>query len=252
MLDWNDVIHYANHGNLQPDRKVRKSEEEWHAQLTPEQYCVARQKETERAFSSETCNLFEPGLYACVCCWTELFDSSEKFQSGTGWPSFSQPIKPNAVAYHADNSHGMQRIETTCNTCEAHLGHVFPDGPEPSGLRYCINAVVLEKVTKGAEKATLGGGCFWCTEAVFKEVKGVHSVESGYSGGTVTNPSYREVCGGKTGHAEVIQVTFNPQVVSYANLVRLHLSSHDPTTLNQQGADKGTQYRSIIFTHDAE
>jgi peptide methionine sulfoxide reductase msrA/msrB len=252
MLHWDDVIDYANQGNPQPDRKVRKSEEEWRAQLTAEQYRVARQKGTEHAFSSEMCNLFEPGLYACACCWTELFDSGKKFQSGTGWPSFTQPIKPNAVAYHVDNKHGMQRIETTCNTCEAHLGHVFPDGPEPSGLRYCINPVVLKKVTKGVERATFGGGCFWCTEAVFKDVKGVHRVESGYSGGTSANPSYREVCEGKTGHAEVIQVTFDPQAVSYADLLRLHLASHDPTTLNQQGADKGTQYRSIIFTHDAE
>lgn len=100
------------------------------------------------------------------------------------------------------------------------------------------------------EKATFGGGCFWCTEALFKEVSGVQSVESGYSGGTTANPSYQEVCGGKTGHAEVIQITFNPQEVSYADLVRLHLSSHDPTTLNQQGADKGTQYRSVILIHD--
>jgi peptide methionine sulfoxide reductase msrA/msrB len=252
VLNWNDVVHFTNHGNPRPYRKVRKSEEEWRAQLTPEQYRVARKKDTESAFSSEMCILFEPGLYVCVCCRTELFDSSEKFQSGTGWPSFTQPIKPNAVAYHADNSHGMQRIETTCNTCEAHLGHVFPDGPEPSGLRYCINAVVLEKVTSGAEKATFGGGCFWCTEALFKEVMGVHSVENGYSGGTLENPTYQEVCGGNTGHAEVIHITFDPQVVSYSDLVRLHLSSHDPTTLNQQGADKGTQYRSVIFTHDAE
>jgi methionine-R-sulfoxide reductase len=146
MLHWNDVIQFANHGNPQPERKIRKSEEEWRVQLTPEQYRITRQKGTEYPFSSEMCDLFEPGLYACVCCSTELFDSSEKFQSGTGWPSFTQPIKPNVVAYHADNSHGMQRIEATCNTCEAHLGHVFTDGPEPSGLRYCINAVALEKV----------------------------------------------------------------------------------------------------------
>lgn len=152
MLYWNDVIHYANHGNPQPDRKIRKSEEEWRAQLTPAQFRVARQKETERAFSSEMCNLFEPGLYVCACCRSELFDSREKFQSGTGWPSFTQPIKSNAVAYVADHSHGMQRIETICNTCDAHLGHIFPDGPAPSGLRYCINAVVLDKETKGDEK----------------------------------------------------------------------------------------------------
>jgi methionine-R-sulfoxide reductase len=147
MLRWDDVLQLAKHGNPPPDRQVRKTEEEWRAQLTPEQYRVARQKGTERPFSSEMCELLEPGVYACVGCGTELFDSRVKFKSGTGWPSFSQPITPNAVAYHLDRSLGMQRVETTCNTCEAHLGHVFPDGPEPSGLRYCINAVVLEKVT---------------------------------------------------------------------------------------------------------
>ena len=106
-------------------------------------------------------------------------------------------------------------------------------------------------LNKDVDKATFGGGCFWCTEALFNEVNGINSVESGYSGGTVTNPSYREVCEGKTGHAEVIQVTFNPQEVTYADLVQMHLASHDPTTLNQQGADKGTQYRSVILTRDA-
>jgi len=146
MLRWNDVINYANNSNPQPDRKINKSEQEWRDMLTPEQYRVAREKGTERAFSSDMCSLFEPGLYACVCCSTELFDSGEKFESGTGWPSFTQPLKTNAVAYHTDGAHGMQRIEATCNTCDAHLGHVFPDGPEPSGLRYCINAVVLEKI----------------------------------------------------------------------------------------------------------
>ncbi len=94
------------------------------------------------------CSLFEPGLYACVCCDEPLFDSEEKFESGTGWPSFTQPVDPRAVAYHADSSHGMRRIETTCNTCDAHLGHVFPDGPRPSGLRYCINALALRKIPK--------------------------------------------------------------------------------------------------------
>ena len=142
MLRWNDILDYANKGNLQPDRKLIKSEAEWRAQLSPEQYHVAREKGTERAFNSEMCELLEPGLYACVCCATELFDSSEKFQSGSGWPSFTNPLKPNSVAYHADVSHGMQRIEAFCNTCDAHLGHVFPDGPEPTGLRYCINPIV--------------------------------------------------------------------------------------------------------------
>ena len=145
MLDWKDVMNFAGKGNPEPDTQVKKSDAEWKAQLNPEAYQVARQKGTERPFSSEMCNLFQPGRYACVCCDTLLFDSEEKFDSGTGWPSFTQPVKANAVAYHQDMSHGMSRIEALCNTCDAHLGHVFPDGPPPSGLRYCINAVALKK-----------------------------------------------------------------------------------------------------------
>lgn len=150
MLKWLDVLRLARDGNLEPSRKVSKTETEWRAQLTPEQYHVTRQHGTERPFSSQMCSLFEPGLYACVCCDELLFDASEKFESGTGWPSFTQPITENAIAYHADESYGMVRVETVCNVCEAHLGHVFPDGPPPSGLRYCMNAVALKK-TKGNE-----------------------------------------------------------------------------------------------------
>jgi methionine-R-sulfoxide reductase len=145
-LRWKDVLEFARKGNPEPDHKVVKSEAEWRQQLSPEQYRVTRQAGTERAFSSEMCGLFEPGLYSCLCCETLLFDANEKFDSGTGWPSFTQPIKSNAIAYHADDSYGTTRIETVCNTCDAHLGHVFPDGPPPSGLRYCMNAVALKKV----------------------------------------------------------------------------------------------------------
>jgi methionine-R-sulfoxide reductase len=146
MLKWKDVLGFARNGNPAPDSRVERSEAEWRAQLTPEQYRVTRQAGTERPFSSEMCNLFEPGIYACVCCDTVLFDASEKFDSGTGWPSFTQPVKENAIAYHADTTFGMTRVETVCNTCDAHLGHVFPDGPAPTGLRYCMNAVALKKV----------------------------------------------------------------------------------------------------------
>lgn len=146
MLTWNDVIRIAAQGNPTPDRRVERSDDEWRKRLTPEQFFVTRQKGTERPFSSEMCSLFEPGRYACICCDTLLFDSEEKFESGTGWPSFTQPAAPNVVAYHEDGSHGMHRIETTCSTCDAHLGHVFPDGPRPSGLRYCINALALKKL----------------------------------------------------------------------------------------------------------
>ncbi|MBY0536588.1 MAG: peptide-methionine (R)-S-oxide reductase MsrB [Chitinophagaceae bacterium] len=144
-MKWIDVIKIANHGNPKPNRRVEKTNEEWKKILTDEQYRITRLKGTERAHSSEMCTLFEPGVYVCICCKTPLFDSTTKFNSGTGWPSFSEPIKENAVAYFKDTSHGMYRVETTCNTCDAHLGHVFQDGPMPSGLRFCINAVSLEK-----------------------------------------------------------------------------------------------------------
>ncbi len=146
MLKWTDVISFAKNGNPQPDKKITQTEDEWKAKLSPEEYRVTRLKGTERAFSSDMCSLFEPGKYGCVCCDTLLFDASEKFESGTGWPSFTQPVKDNSIAYILDTTFGMQRVETVCNSCEAHLGHVFPDGPAPSGLRYCMNAVALKKL----------------------------------------------------------------------------------------------------------
>jgi methionine-R-sulfoxide reductase len=142
---WPAVLNWANTGNPSPTKRVEKSESEWQARLTDEQFYVTRKKGTERAFSSGMCSLFEPGKYHCVCCDTLLFDATHKFDSGTGWPSFAAPVQDAVVAYLADNTHGMQRIEATCNVCDAHLGHVFPDGPAPSGLRYCMNALALKK-----------------------------------------------------------------------------------------------------------
>jgi methionine-R-sulfoxide reductase len=147
MLKWKDVLAFGKDGNPAPDHKVVKAPDQWRAQLSAEQYRVTRQAGTEPAFSSAMCSLFAPGIYSCICCDTVLFDANEKFDSGTGWPSFTQPTKDNAVAYHVDNSYGMVRVEAVCNTCDAHLGHVFPDGPPPTGLRYCMNAVSLKKVT---------------------------------------------------------------------------------------------------------
>jgi methionine-R-sulfoxide reductase len=149
MLDWNEVIRLAKKGNHPPPRKVKKSDAEWRAQLSELEYEVTRHHGTERAFSSEMCSLFEPGRYACRCCDTLLFDAETKFESGTGWPSFTQPVTPDVIAYHVDEAYGMVRVETLCNVCDAHLGHVFPDGPAPSGLRYCMNAVALAKVASG-------------------------------------------------------------------------------------------------------
>lgn len=144
MLKWIDVLQFANKGNPKPPKRVEKSNEEWKKQLTPEQYQIARLKGTERAFTGEYCEAHEQGLYACLCCGSLLFDSRIKFESGTGWPSFTQPIEENAIAYHKDTSYGMVRVEVTCIVCDAHLGHVFPDGPAPGGLRYCINSASLK------------------------------------------------------------------------------------------------------------
>lgn len=146
MLSWTDVLTFARDGNPAPDQTVSKTEAEWKAQLSEEEFHVTRLRGTERAFSSDMCSLFEPGIYGCVCCNTRLFDANEKFESGTGWPSFTQPLKENSIAYIADHSHGMVRVETVCNTCKAHLGHVFPDGPPPGGLRFCMNAVALKQL----------------------------------------------------------------------------------------------------------
>lgn len=146
ILKWPDILHFAENGNPEPDRRVEKTEKEWKQILTKEQYRIMRQKGTEAPGSSELCYLFEPGIYACAACGTTLFDGSTKYQSNTGWPSFTQPVKVNVVKYKEDKSFGMKRIEAVCNVCDSHLGHVFPDGPEPSGLRYCVNAVSLEKI----------------------------------------------------------------------------------------------------------
>lgn len=145
-LNWSKIISITNKETAVFEDKIVKTEEEWKAQLTEEEYYITRQKGTEARFSGEHCTRYEPGIYACVCCNTPLFDSTEKFESGTGWPSFTQPIGENAIHYHKDSSYGMVRVEVMCDKCDAHLGHVFPDGPEPTGLRFCINSVSLKKV----------------------------------------------------------------------------------------------------------
>lgn len=151
-LTWKDVIHYSVNGNPIPEKRVEKTEEEWKEILTPEQYRITRKKGTEAPHSGALCSVHDAGKYKCVCCETPLFDSSIKFESGTGWPSFTQPITKNAIKYIKDASFGMIRVEVLCNTCDAHLGHVFPDGPPPSGLRYCINSESMKMIKEETDE----------------------------------------------------------------------------------------------------
>ena len=144
MLNWKKIIHFAVSKNPTPTKRVEKTEIEWKELLTPEQFRVTRLKGTERPFSGELCTTYDEGQYNCICCNTPLFDSTIKYDSSSGWPSFTQPITENAIKYHKDSTLGMVRVEILCNTCDAHLGHVFPDGPEPSGLRYCVNSESMQ------------------------------------------------------------------------------------------------------------
>lgn len=146
MHDWKQVLERVQRGNPAPARRVEKPEDQWRSELAPAVFEITRRAATERPFSSEMCGLFEPGRYGCACCGEPLFDAGTKFESGSGWPSFTAPLADAAVAYRGDGSHGMQRVEILCNTCDAHLGHVFPDGPPPTGLRYCVNALSLQKL----------------------------------------------------------------------------------------------------------
>ncbi|MCV6629813.1 MAG: peptide-methionine (R)-S-oxide reductase MsrB [Flavobacteriaceae bacterium] len=145
MLLWKDIIHYSSNGNPTPPKRVEKTEEEWKAILDEHTFRITRLHGTEAPNTGAHCSSFDPGIYHCACCQTPLFDASIKFDSGTGWPSFTQPISKDIVQYKKDSSFGMIRVEILCNVCDAHLGHVFPDGPEPSGLRYCVNSASLTK-----------------------------------------------------------------------------------------------------------
>ncbi len=143
MLTWKDVIGFCVNGKPQPNSRVSKTDEEWARLLTSEQFRITRKKGTEAPHTGDLCDMHQAGKYNCLCCGSPLFDSTIKFDSGTGWPSFTQPIQENAIKYSKDTSFGMVRVEVLCNSCDAHLGHVFPDGPQPSGLRYCINSASL-------------------------------------------------------------------------------------------------------------
>lgn len=253
------------------------SDEEWRKKLTSEQFRILRNQGTEHAFCGTLLDNKQQGVYTCAGCGLPLFSSQAKFNSGTGWPSFFQPIAAENVLEHSDMSYGMIRTEIVCARCGGHLGHVFPDGPAPTGRRHCLNseslnftpadqlATLADPITEEAAgepravnslptaTAVLAGGCFWCTEAAFEQLDGVLDVQSGYTGGARETATYEQVCSGRTGHAEAIRITYNPQRISYDHLLNVFFDAHDPTQLNCQGNDIGTQYRSAIFVaSDAE
>jgi peptide methionine sulfoxide reductase msrA/msrB len=218
--------------------------------LTKIESYVIDNKGTELPFSGKFTKHTENGTYVCKKCGSALFNSSDKFDSECGWPSFDDEIK--GAVKRIPDADGF-RTEIQCAECEAHLGHVFTGERFTSkNIRHCVNSVSLDFVPSELDKGRYGtavfaGGCFWGVEYFLQKSPGVISVTSGYIGGEVKNPTYKEVCTGNTGHAEAVKVIYDPAKTSYETLLRLFLEIHDPTQVGRQGPDIGDQYRSEIF-----
>jgi len=278
----------------------KPSQTELRKKLSPLQCQVTQEGATERPFHNEYWDNKKPGIYVDVVSGEPLFSSNDKFDSGSGWPSFTKPLVASNIKKSKDNSAGMERVEIRSQLADSHLGHVFDDGPQPTGERFCVNSASLKfiplerleadgygefkklfmsvetttkdkpslratngtstinypphdlaaKVPAGKEVAVLAGGCFWGMEEIIRKLPGVIEIQVGYAGGNTSNPGYKEVSSGNTGHAESVQILFDPKKLSYEQLLGFFFRMHDPTTLNRQGNDKGTQYRSAIFVYN--